>query len=442
MAKVHWIGAVVCTISLSTYLGYRLQAGDRTVYLPGETSYGHYQIELKCERCHNERGEVESSACMECHSAELQAADDSHPPSKFLDPRNAALIAKLDARSCVTCHTEHRPMLIGDMGVTLPRDYCFYCHQDIGDERPTHAGLDHDGCQAAGCHNFHDNRGLHEDFLELHLAEPALLERPRRPLRARGGAEKALTSAAADAPVSARTPAALEAWARSAHARGGVNCSGCHGGSDGGFVSKPSEAVCAQCHEAQVSGFRGGHHGMRLGAGLEPMRPEIARLPMKAQAQGRALGCHSCHGAHAYDLARAAAESCLECHDDRHSRAFPGSPHGLAFDAERRGGAPGSGVSCAACHMPTVPVRPGAPDLLVEHNQNDNLRPNEKMVRSVCGHCHGVGFSLDALADPGLIGSNFRGKPVTHVESLDWIAQRVAERGAKAAQADDRETDD
>jgi hypothetical protein len=434
MNKLSWIGATACTISVSAYLAYRLQSDDRTVYLPGETSYGHYQIELKCERCHAERGEVKASACMECHAQELQAADDSHPPSKFLDPRNAALIARLDARSCATCHTEHRPMLIGDMGVTVPRDYCFYCHEDIGEERPTHAGLDHDGCQAAGCHNFHDNRGLHEDFLELHLKEPALLERPLRPLRAPGGADKLLGASAADAPASARTPAAVDSWARSAHARAGVNCSGCHQGKDGGFASRASDAVCGECHAAQVTGFRGGHHGMRLAAGLDPMRPALARLPMKQKVLDRELGCHSCHAAHDYDVVTAAVDGCLECHDDRHSKAYPGSPHARAFEAERRGAAaPGSGVSCAACHMPTVPVRPGSPELFVEHNQNDNLRPNEKMVRSVCGHCHGIGFSLDALADRRLIDDNFRGSPVGQVESMDWIEKRRAERGGAAA---------
>jgi hypothetical protein len=86
--------------------------------------------------------------------------------------------------------------------------------------------------------------------------------------------------------------------------------------------------------------------------------------------------------------------------------------------------------------MPTVPVRPGAPELVIEHNQNDNLRPNEKMLRSVCAHCHGVGFSLDALGDQRLIRNNFRGTPARHVESVDWIAKRRQERAPSEAAND------
>ncbi len=63
----------------------------------------------------------------------------------------------------------------------------------------------------------------------------------------------------------------------------------------------------------------------------------------------------------------------------------------------------------------------------VQHNQNDNLRPNEKMLRGVCSQCHGVGFALDALADRGLIQTNFAGRPSRHVESLDLIAAKLAE---------------
>lgn len=432
MRNLSWIGLFVCTSAISAYLGDRIASEDRSVYLPGETSHGHYQIELQCDSCHTERNEVKSEACLRCHEQELAIDDDSHAPSKFLDPRNAALVEKLDARACITCHTEHRPMLTDSMGVTLPADYCYYCHEDVGDERPTHARLDHDSCQTAGCHNFHDNRGLHEDFLELHLDEPALLHTPAVPRMARAFAGPGLTAAQADAPKATQKPAIVDAWASSAHAHGEVNCSGCHKGRDAGFETRVDEQICAECHEVQVEGFRQSRHGMRLAAGLPPMRPELARLPMKAQARGRELGCSSCHGAHAYDVARAASEACVGCHDDPHTRAYAGSLHAQSAAAERAGRAVrGSGVTCATCHLPTVPVRAGAFEHFVQHNQNDNLRPNEKMLRSVCAHCHGVGFSLDALADPALIENNFRGRPSgeTHVESLDWIAKRRAARG-------------
>ena len=84
----------------------------RKVFLPGATTSGHYQIELACESCHTaafvEAGAMQA-ACVGCHGAELKTADDKHPLSKFTDPRNAELLAGIDATQCVTCHVEHRP---------------------------------------------------------------------------------------------------------------------------------------------------------------------------------------------------------------------------------------------------------------------------------------------------------------------------------------------
>ena len=111
-------------------------------------------------------------ACVSCHGAALKLANNSHPAKKFTDPRNADRLAKLNATLCVTCHREHQPEITGAMGVTLPGDYCFLCHQDIGKERPSHKGLPFSGCTAAGCHNFHDNRAIYEDFLVKHAGEP------------------------------------------------------------------------------------------------------------------------------------------------------------------------------------------------------------------------------------------------------------------------------
>jgi hypothetical protein len=60
----------------------------------------------------------------------------------------------------------------------------------------------------------------------------------------------------------------------------------------------------------------------------------------------------------------------------------------------------------------------------VQHNQNDNLRPNEKMIRSVCMNCHGLKFSIDALADPELVKRNFIGLPSRHIQSIDMAEAR------------------
>ncbi len=146
-------------------------ADDRRFFLPGKTSHGHYQIELKCDACHTPLMGVKTDACNRCHGAELAAAHDSHPRTKFTDPRNADLLTKIDAAECVTCHREHRPEQTHAMGVTQPDDYCFHCHQDIAKDRPSHAGLAFSTCATAGCHNFHDNTALYEDFLAQHLGE-------------------------------------------------------------------------------------------------------------------------------------------------------------------------------------------------------------------------------------------------------------------------------
>lgn len=57
----------------------------------------------------------------------------------------------------------------------------------------------------------------------------------------------------------------------------------------------------------------------------------------------------------------------------------------------------------------------------VQHNQNDNLRPAEKMARSVCMNCHGLQFTLDALADPLLKDNCYSGPAATKVKSLDMV---------------------
>jgi hypothetical protein len=122
----------------------------------------------------------------------------------------------------------------------------------------------------------------------------------------------------------------------------------------------------------------------------------------------------------------AAADSCLSCHNDEHSLAYKSSPHAQLWQKELNGEVPaGSGVSCATCHMPReTHIESGNSIVRVQHNQNMNLRPNEKMIRSVCMNCHGLPFVIDALADRELIQSNFKGRPSTHVPSIDMAVQR------------------
>lgn len=443
-----WTAWGVLSVTLSGFLGYSLVKGDKRIFLIGATTSGHHQIEIACEACHVPFGGVEAmqKACVNCHGEELKAANDTHPKSKFTDPRNADRVAILDARLCVTCHREHRPEITRPMAVTMPTDYCYLCHKDIAKERPSHAGLAFDTCASAGCHNFHDNRALYEEFLAKHLDEPPTLATPAVFARVEGStpAKKAgpkpLAARDADAPTGRAIDSAIvHDWATTAHARAGVNCGGCHQIKDSAtrtarWVDKPDHAVCATCHEREAKGFLEGKHGMRLAQKLPPMTPAMARIPMRADARDTTLGCTTCHGAHAFDTKRAAVEACESCHADGHTKAFRASPHFALWQAERAGAAPpGSGVSCATCHLPReLHKGEDGETVAVQHNQNLNLRPNEKMVRSVCLACHGLGFALDALADPRLIANNFKGRPAHSVESIAWVKRRLDTMAAKA----------
>jgi hypothetical protein len=427
----------------SAYLGAVLTTsavGSKTVFLPGATTDGHYQIEITCESCHTPFQGVRNDACLGCHAEELAAADDSHPRSKFTDPRNADLLTRLDATQCVTCHREHRPEMTRAMGVTLPDDYCHTCHADVGSDRPSHAGLGFETCASAGCHNFHDNTALYEDFLTAHAGDSAVSAAPHVPQRTPLGSVRGdrLASPAPTSPLSGDAPphvtletSVIARIELASHARAGVNCTGCHTGaagssSPGAWVATPREGECAVCHDREVAGFLQGRHGMRRAHGLTAMTPRQARRPMKAAARDLELSCVSCHSAHAFDTRVAAVEACLGCHDDGHSRAYEGSPHSALWKRELTGTAPtGSGVSCATCHLPRLQPRKAPGTVVVQHNQNSNLRPNEKMTRTVCLACHGLGFALDALADPRLIASNFTGRPHRRVASIEMAARRA-----------------
>lgn len=465
-----WILWLILTVSGgSVLLASVLYGGPaRKVLLIGKTTVGHHQIELACESCHTESfSDVNSiqTACLNCHEQELKLADDSHPIKKFRDPRNADRLEKLNATLCVTCHREHNAEITSAMGVTLPIDYCYKCHSNIGKERPVnHQNLDFAGCTAAGCHNFHDNRALYEDFLEKHRDEPVMKLKQfvahhdwTPPPPELGGPPRGdpLDLAAADAPETVKVePVVLKEWHETAHAQAGVYCTGCHTdtpGEVGAWVDKPNHKTCAACHQNEAKTFLEGKHGMRLRddlfvskdgplgffkkQGFSPMRPEMARAVMSPKSHGKELGCVSCHTDHTFDTASAQVTACMGCHADEHTKAYEGSPHHKLWLAEQSGEAPkGTGVTCATCHMPRLGVTDdyGTETVYVTHNQNDNLRPNEKMIRPVCSSCHGLQFTLDALADPKLIANNFTGQPEVRVESIEWVLNRMKAREAKA----------
>lgn len=207
----------------------------------------------------------------------------------------------------------------------------------------------------------------------------------------------------------------------------------------------------------QLGSFDKGRHGMRQHPGIaQPRNPIVgleklgisllvsdffidmlaepklpahmtvaeSRLPIRAEIDVHyLLDCNSSHKSHDVNTQTAVVEACISCHDDDHTNAFEGSSRHRLVQAEQAGYTPsGTDVSCASCHVPKIENG----DLIItNHIQNDNLRPNEKMIRSARLDCHGLGFTLDALADRNLINSNFRGMPTVQVHSLAWATRRA-----------------
>lgn len=479
-----WAMWIVLTVVGAAYGAKTLYiAGDRTTMLPGHTTGVHHQFEISCNTCHTSDNFEDVSSvskdinktCVGCHKDELKVSDDSHPRSKFTSPRMAAFWEDLDARFCTSCHLEHVPDETLPGALTLAGDFCIACHsegeQDVRQDRESHAGLEYDTCASAGCHNFHDNRSLYEDFLVKHGKDPWLLDvtiveaaaEARAPALA-ADLEAYLASVAA--PDYALDSEIEHDWAASAHAAAEVGCAGCHAPKFeteeeilANWIETPDEGVCADCHRNQAKTFSYGRHGMRRHPDIaDPRRPSDvfktlgfkdppetmvalldqyledpdvplamstaeARVPLHPEAHGRELTCNTCHQPHEQNLQRAAVDSCLSCHSDDHSLAYEDSPHFDLWQAELAGDLPpGSGVTCATCHMPQE-IKGG--EVRTNHNQNTTLRPNEKMIRATCMSCHGLGFAIDALADPELIENNFSGQPSRHIESIDWALNRV-----------------
>jgi hypothetical protein len=156
-----WLGGV-----------FALGTEQQTLFLPGETSKGHFIVEASCASCHEGFKPVSNDTCMRCHEAEM--AEDKHGPTKFRDPRWAADLEKLEVLTCTTCHNEHVHMF--GRGVHLQPDLCMTCHQGIieGDMQ-SHTGFTPDGCWTAGCHNYHDHRSISTGFLYDNLGQPPML---------------------------------------------------------------------------------------------------------------------------------------------------------------------------------------------------------------------------------------------------------------------------
>ncbi len=410
-------------------------SNDQRLFLPNKTSDGHYQIEIACDACHTPFEGGKQEACLSCHAKELKRVRDSHAIKKFKDPRNAEFLAQIDARYCVTCHQEHQRNM-SEMAVTIADDFCFPCHQDIAKHRSSHKGMAFNQCRE--CHNYHDNTALYEDFLEKHLDQSAVLKEPLLPERNflyfyRKKAKQpiiALTPEQADAPTFVDLKNPLD-WLENSHSQAGVNCKNCHSKENVEWTDKPDFSYCMSCHKNEVSGFLMGKHGMRLAQDLSAMTTDQARLNMQ-QKQIKTLSCVACHTAHQFKTESAAVDACLSCHNDKHSLAYKASAHFRLWRDEQKGiAAKNSGVSCATCHLPRIApqkrkTKSKKPKRTkVQHNQNHNLRPNQKMLKDVCLRCHGLSFSLDSLADKKVIRYNFAESSNKHLQSLEMVKKRI-----------------
>ena len=419
-----WTLWVMMTVGSSCFFAYNmaLEGENSNLFLPGKTTHAHHQIEMSCSTCHTKLNTIKEDACIKCHGEDLEKHNDSHPKRKFTDPRNADRLAKLDASNCLTCHKEHLDVHTNEMAVTVPDDYCFKCHEDIADDRPSHIGMTFDTCATAGCHNYHDNSALYEDFLLKHANEPSILTSFNL-LKREEKDDKSKALKASDADFSSfkgkTKSGVIELWSDSAHAQQGINCSDCHN-QKGDWEEKPKLENCKECHSTEVKGFLEGFHGMRLAVNLPAMKPRMAQIPMHESAAHKKLDCASCHTSHSFNREDASYKACIQCHNDQHTNMYTNSKHfQLWIDKGFNGG-----VSCATCHLPRLESEDTNKHYFVQHNQNDNLRPNEKMIRSVCMNCHGLEFSIDALADKELVQRNFIGLPSRHIESIDMAEAR------------------
>jgi len=368
-------------------------AEDKSALLPGRTTDAHHQIEMECAACHTEEKSkniftssgVPNSACISCHGEDLSHFSDSHPVIKFKNPENAIYLKHLNVRNCITCHREHNQKITEEMSVTVPKDYCAHCHQDVLKTYESHKDLAFDSCTNAGCHNYHDNVALSPSYLLKHYGEKNFLEKHK--ILTSNRIERIIEDGFKPSPPLQEeqndAPQAIHSkipninfinkdWQHSAHAKAGVNCTECHQPKgELQWIKKPKSEQCSICHTHEVNDFKKGKHGMRLAhKNLEPMTPAQARIPMHETAGHKALDCNACHQTHRYDTKYAAYDACIQCHNDEHTNNYNKSKHYKLWKNELSGHSEaGTGVTCATCHMPKVERNN---NIIVNHDQTSN----------------------------------------------------------------------
>lgn len=100
---------------------------------------------------------VQSDQCLACHAR----PNERHPIYRFREPRFAAAVQKVEARSCLGCHSEHHPQT-----VTASPMVCQACHGDLLVKNDpvdvSHVTLvaQENWSSCLGCHDFHGNHAF------------------------------------------------------------------------------------------------------------------------------------------------------------------------------------------------------------------------------------------------------------------------------------------
>ena len=219
-------------------------------------------------------------------------------------------------------------------------------------------------------------------------------------------------------------------WQGSAHALAEVNCSSCHQNEGTKqVVAKPPVESCRECHENSVDTFLLGKHGIRTLEGMSPLTPAMAHLPMKDSAKNAQMNCNSCHNVHSVNTSVAATDSCLTCHNDKHSLNYKDSPHAKLANLSELPRPNQMAVTCATCHLPRTHK---GDTVLVNHNNTYNLLPRDRMVKDVCLNCHGLEHAYNSIFDDELVEINFARLPTQELETFELVKALEKKRSSKA----------
>ncbi|WP_252730092.1 cytochrome c3 family protein [Zobellia uliginosa] len=177
--RQFWGGLSGLALGVGVILFLSLKTSEEYVSL-GPMNNGHNEI--SCAACHTDANgnlsqqiqsnmahafgmrengvdfgtkDVTVKNCLECHDR----PNDRHPTYRFSEPRFRKVIKKIDATTCITCHTEHN----GERVSVAAINYCMNCHQDLEVENDpvniSHVKLiaNEQWFTCIQCHDFHGN---------------------------------------------------------------------------------------------------------------------------------------------------------------------------------------------------------------------------------------------------------------------------------------------